>query len=406
MNSPLVPLASVILGFGLLAPTLSAQQHYTVQDLGTLGGSFSIAFGTNQLGHVAGGANVPDETQHFFFWKNNYMYDAGSLGGNGNAAIASNRDILGGLSETLQFDPNGEDFCGFGTHRICRAAIWRPGYVSPLALPTLGGKNSEGFTVNNNGEIAGVAETDFADPTCSQSMPFQRFRFKPAIFGPALNAIHALPLPQGDTAGVALNINDFGQAVGSTGLCSNSTANGLVGSTHAILWNHGTPVRLDPPGSNYSLSVAAWINNHGEVTGGSRESAIHSFLWTPSGRQNLGTIPGDPANYATVINNLRQIVGVSCSTPFCDLRDPNTQTRAYLWQSGVMYDLNTLVDGNPGLYLLGAYGINDAGQIAGLALDLATFQPHAFLATPNHTNHEPGNPATPATTPQATRLIR
>jgi len=57
--------------------------------------------------------------------------------------------------------------------------------------------------------------------------------------------------------------------------------------------------------------------------------------------------------------------------------------RAYLWQNGVMTDLNTLIPPDSPFYLIEATGtINDLGQIAGIALQISTGDVHAFLATP------------------------
>ena len=47
--------------------------HYIVTDLGTLGGTFSIAYGLNRAAHVGGGANLPNGTprlaQHALPWR-------------------------------------------------------------------------------------------------------------------------------------------------------------------------------------------------------------------------------------------------------------------------------------------------------------------------------------------------
>lgn len=68
-------------------------------------------------------------------------------------------------------------------------------------------------------------------------------------------------------------------------------------------------------------------------------------------------------------------------------------SRAYIWQNGVMTDLNTLIPPSSPLYLLEATGgINDLGWIAGIALQISTGDVHAFLLTPVH-----GKDATDAT---------
>lgn len=61
----------------------------------------------------------------------------------------------------------------------------------------------------------------------------------------------------------------------------------------------------------------------------------------------------------------------------------NGNGRAFLWQNGVMTDLNTLIPLDSPLLLWEATGtINSRGQIAGVALQKSTGQFHAFLANP------------------------
>ena len=58
----------------------------------------------------------------------------------------------------------------------------------------------------------------------------------------------------------------------------------------------------------------------------------------------------------------------------------NVSSRAFLWQNGVMTDLNTLTC--PGsIYLANALGINDQRQIIGDTVTSAG-DVHAYLATP------------------------
>ena len=52
-----------------------------MRDLGTLGGSFGEAKWINNLGEVAGWAEIADGNQHAFFWKNGVMKDLGTVEG-------------------------------------------------------------------------------------------------------------------------------------------------------------------------------------------------------------------------------------------------------------------------------------------------------------------------------------
>lgn len=86
--------------------------HYRVKDLGTLGGTFSQAFGINDRSHVGGGASLPNGNLHAFLWtKHTGMRDLGTLGGPNNAASGPNdRDEVPIVSDTSTPDPFGEDF--------------------------------------------------------------------------------------------------------------------------------------------------------------------------------------------------------------------------------------------------------------------------------------------------------
>jgi len=74
---------------------------------------------------------------------------------------------------------------------------------------------------------------------------------------------------------------------------------------------------------------------------------------------DLGTLGGDDTvPYA--INNLGQVVGYSV--------DAATNTHAFLWQSGTMVDLNSLLPTNSGWELIVAQFINDSHRIAGIGI--------------------------------------
>ena len=65
--------------------------------------------------------------------------------------------------------------------------------------------------------------------------------------------------------------------------------------------------------------------------------------------------------------------------------------RGFLWQNGVMTDLNTLTPPSSPLFILEAFAINDRGQIAGWGALLSNGQTRGFLLTPcdeEHANDE------------------
>src|SRR5437868_11681000 len=114
----------------LLAALATAQpRSYDITDLGTLpGGTFSLATYVNNNGLVTGLSTVADGTQHAFLWYKGQFMDIAKpgLGGPNNGAFAVNaRAQVLVLAETSTKDPNGENFCGYGTGLTCLPAIWQ-----------------------------------------------------------------------------------------------------------------------------------------------------------------------------------------------------------------------------------------------------------------------------------------
>jgi len=53
-------------------------------------------------------------------------------------------------------------------------------WTQPPKWPTLaGGNNANAFGINNRGQVAGFAETGFADPACSPGRNFKFSVLKP-----------------------------------------------------------------------------------------------------------------------------------------------------------------------------------------------------------------------------------
>jgi len=347
--------------------------HYTVLDLGTLGGSYSFAEDNapNQTGQVDGFSTLPgDAVVHAFLWSNGGMIDLGTLGGPNSEAIWQLNDWGGvpGVSDTTTPDPNGEDYCSFGTYLICRAFVWYQGLR--ITLPTLGGNNTYGAQINNWGQMAGASEIDLPDPSCTNP---QALTERPVIW--EQGRVRELPILPSDSVGSAFVINNRGQAAGvSAPDCYNST-------WHAVLWKNRAPIYLGTLGGQL-LNIPQAINNQTQVVGGSDllgDTVQHAFLWENGAMTDLGKtpLPGYPNSIAEGINDKGQVVGVASEQPWY-----GGNSSAFLWQDGVMTDLNTLIPPGSPLFLWWATGINSRGQIAGQAVVVSTGEWHAFLATP------------------------
>ena len=152
----------------------------------------------------------------------------------------------------------------------------------------------------------------------------------------------------GDTVGFAISVNDLGQAVGASGLCSNTPLFPLASGPHAVLWDHaGNPTSIPGLGGTKN-NTATSINNRGVVLGASDlpgGQTSHAYLWArPMPHSiDLGTLLGDLSSIPGglgALNDRMRAVGASCAStdPLSDLVSGNC--RAFLWQSGQMLDLN------------------------------------------------------------------
>jgi probable HAF family extracellular repeat protein len=185
-------------------------------------------------------------------------------------------------------------------------AIWKNGAMEALR-PLHGGHNSQAYWTNNRGQVVGLAESGILDSTCGAATPFQVLRFGAVMWGPN-GKIHELRPLQGDTVGFAFGINDNGEAVGTSGLCSNTSlppVNPM--GPHALLWEEdGSPIDLGNLGGT-APNVATSINDRGAVVGASQftDGTIHPFLWTrATGIQDLGLPAGDFVSLAPCCNTI------------------------------------------------------------------------------------------------------
>ena len=368
---------------------MATPAHYTVTDLGTLGGPYSEAFFMNNNGAVGGVASRADGTEHAFVWQNGVMSDLGTLGGPNSIAFGGPNlwNQLAGQSDTGTHDTSGEDFCGFGTHDICRPFLWQPlpfQHGVMVALQTLGGPNGQADGVNDLGEVVGTAENATADTSCPLGMSLHQF--KPVIWW--LGKIQELRTFSGDPDGVAFGTNDEGDAVGASGVCAPFNPNTSENLTpqHALLWHKGEMTdlgNLGGTGSNGGI-LAYNINNHGQVVGLSDitgDVSFHAYVWgRETGMLDLGTLHSDDiGSAATGLDDKGDVVGLSLDSTFT----PHAFIRV---TGGTMTDLNTLIPADSPLFLLQACSINSRGELTGLAVDTSTGEAHAFLAIPTNSD--------------------
>jgi len=219
-----------------------------MKDLGTLGGTLSMAFGINAAGQIVGVSMTATAATHAALWDAAGPHDLGTLGGDSSGAGAIN---------------DAGQVAGYGTTADGRhhAVLWDAlGTVHDLG--TLGGGYSDAFAINASGQVLGNSTT---------------LDGKSHLFLWESGTMHDLGTLGGDvtaTLGGKRSLNDSGQVVGYSALAD--------GTTHAFLWQAGAMRDLGTLGGASSDAVA--INAAGQVTGESltADGKTHAFVYDPS----------------------------------------------------------------------------------------------------------------------------
>jgi probable HAF family extracellular repeat protein len=378
-------IVSALVGEASGAQTSPARRTYEISHLDSLGGNYAQGSSINNAGWVAGLSGLSgDAVQHAALWRFGSVTDLGTLGGAGTNSsvlwpVKNEIGAISGIAETDALNPLGEIWsCGYFfpsiTGHICLGFVWQNGQMRPL--DTLGGYNGFATGTNNSLQTVGWAENTVHDDTCVAPQVLQ---FHAVIWGPGEHQIQDLPPLPGDRASSATAINDLGQVVGVSGDCDR--AFGRFSAKHSVLWENGVPINIgDLGGVAWNTPMA--INRKGDIVGFANRSAAdggsfrpRAFLSTKAGHriQDLGALGDDPFSQALGINEDRQVVGVSYSAGFASCR-------AFLWEHGVMTDLEDLAPGYSD-NLCAANDINDLGQITGQAVD-ETGAGVPFLANP------------------------
>lgn len=308
---------------------------YDVQDLGTLGGDWSCAYGLNSAGDIVGVAETAGGSKHAFLYRNGVMRDLGTLGGHSSTAFAIND--AGQVAGQIE-----------GLEGRTRPFLWRDGRMREIG--DFGGRVNAAHALNNSGQMAG----EFLDLA---GECYRGFAFFPGRSARPMDTL-------GGSDSRAFGINNAGDIVGVA-----STR--YDWSHHAFLWQDGTLMDLGTLGGNDSEARA--INDLGQIVGSAHTSANeeHAFLWSSGDMTDLGTLGGS-LSLACAVNDDGTVVGYS--------GDAHAAPSAFLWLDGRMWDLNGLVSPSLDWRLTGAYAINNAGQIAGIGM--CHGRTRAYLLTP------------------------
>lgn len=331
-------LSLVLLVF--VTSSLMGQTKYSVTDLGVLSGrtSYSAATSINDNGVVAITLPTQDPMFQAFKWNQSLQNLSGQISGVNSVAraINFNGDVAGWTSEAYGVD---------------LAVIYKDGAVVPLAIPA---NTSRALAINDSGQVAG----EFTDGKGTFG-----FIWDPAM---GLTGIGTLP---GAAASSATAINTFQDVVGY------ATTPTEVYPHKAIIWTRQSGMRVLLPKFAGS-TVAYGINGAGTVVGyAMNKTSTKAFVVTVAGRPTYYELPAvsrTAISYAVAygINDKGQVVGES-------------NTRAFLIDSGVIVDLNTRISAESGWTLSTAYDINSSGQIVGVGM--VNYEAHAFLLSPEAT---------------------
>ena len=438
MNRPLRSSVATLLALVALPAILAAQEHlathahYTLVDLGTLGGPNSwVAFTVtpmNSAATVVGIADTPVHdpfdpycfmdcsVAHAFQWRRGVLTDLGALteGASSGPNAINAAGVVAGISETGAIDPQSEFPPEFD------AVVWKDGQITDLG--TFGGTFSYANAINNRSQVVGLAldavphlftldECGAGIPTTTQARAFiwqerggleelgtlggsdscalvinQRGQVAGHSFTNFTpNLVTGVPTDDpflwedgemrdlgtlGGTQGHPNGINDRGQVCGSSNLAGDLT-------THAFFWDRGQMKDLGTLGGTFSIAQA--LNENGEVVGGAMttdDQAFNGFLGRHGAMTDLGSVAGYGCSIASSINSSGQVVGQSFECL-------GEASHAFLWEKGgPAIDLNTLVPSDSGLTLIDATLIGDGGEITGQGV-LANGDEHAFLLIPN-----------------------
>lgn len=351
VNTPLVRAAAcIVVPFAWAAMLTTAavsatpSYPYSVTDLGALsGGTTSYATSINNAGQVIGYGQTSANVLHALLY-------------NGAGAPTDLNNLiqpppwLGWVQYANGMNSHGQVAAyGYLTNGQARAMFYQNGTITDLG--TFGGAWSWASAINESGQLVGYAAVS--------ELSFRAFVYS--------GGVKTMLGTLGGLSSGAYDISESGKIAGWAFLSGNTVS-------HACLFTDGNVVDLGSLGGD---SVARSVNESGQAVGSSATAAgndSYGFLYSDGQMINLGTF-GDPRGFTSAesINNVGDVVGISRTASGAD--------HAFLYNGGVLKDLNNMIDPASGWVLAAAGDINDSGQIVGWGYN-PLGQVRAFLLTP------------------------
>lgn len=343
--------------------------RYQAIDLGAIAptGNDTRANAINDQGQIAGRSQTTEVLgtgfrNQGFVWENGVLKPLTSTGIKNGGGENTGKEVTqrsgGGFTVAINDLGNivgtSDEIVGQATDR---GLLWQreDGGDYELQITDLPGVESYFFDINNKNEIAG---RHIYGPG-STSTASNRTR----AFYSSEGFINPLPDLGGDT-GRAVGINNKSVIVGEV------DGDGLNDKTvnTAALWEKGADgkYKLTNLGTfGAEQATLRDINDAGQIigntSGGTGATATSSpFLLQNGQKINIGSL-GGAIGAPAGINQFGQVVGVS--------QNSSLQNRAFVWNNGVIKDLNGLVLTNPtfggsSVTLTNATGINNFGDIS------------------------------------------
>ncbi|MES2037008.1 MAG: hypothetical protein V4495_04165 [Pseudomonadota bacterium] len=328
---------------------------YTYADLSTFGGHHSCVHAVNNYGQMIGSdtKNEPGsshqygvQTTYAALWDNSYYVPKTSL----LAEVDSHAYGINNLSTIVGSSVKEID----GSFQVI-ATVWQDGHTNYLASLSNGQYKSIARAINDKGVIVGESFT--ADIWYAHHATLWD--------GKGVTDLGTLGGADSD----ALAINNEGLVAG---WASGSDPEDYM---HPVMWKDGKIINLSPAHHGAANSV----NDNGLVVGYilDDEMYAHPTLWNNQKETVLQSAAGS-FTYTSAINNKNQIVGSEITA--------DGQFHALLWNTpdSAPIDLNQFLDKSQrdaGWTLANATDINDKGWIVGSAMNIKTYESHAFVLT-------------------------